>query len=155
MICGIDPGKTGAIVFFDLKSKFFSFHKIPLTNDEVDFKKVYSILKLYDCPIYLERAIPFAMGSKGAFNYGRDFSKLEIAILLVKHSVTYVEPAKWAKVIHEGIMKDMKPKAKSIIALKRLLPKFLDKIPKNRNGKYHDGIVDALLIAYYGNLKNQ
>ena len=63
--------------------------------------------------------------------------------------MTYLEPSKWAKVMHEGISKDLKPKAKSTIAVERLFKKFHGSLPRNKNGKIHEGVMDALLIAGY------
>lgn len=152
MILAIDPGQAGAIVF--LESAKMNFHLMPLKNDgtkDIDFKAVRDILEKYPgARVLLERAHPGAMGVTGAFNYGRGFAALEIAIALSGLPVTYIEPAKWCKVMHEGIEKDLKPKAKSVIAVQRLFPALLDQIPKNKNGKMHEGVMDALLIAGYG-----
>jgi hypothetical protein len=75
---------------------------------------------------------------------------LEIAVRQSGVPVVYVEPQKWTKVMHQGVSNDLKPKAKSLIALERLCPKIYPKVPTNKNGKLHDGVVDATLIASYG-----
>jgi hypothetical protein len=151
-VVAIDPGQTGAIVFYN--GKDFQFFYMPLKDKktkDVDFLELRRILKKFpDVHVYLERAAPHAMGSKHAFNYGRGFATIEIAVMICRNPVTYVEPAKWSKKIHEGISQDLKPKAKSVIAVRRLLPKLFGKIPKSKTGKLHEGIVDALLIAEYG-----
>lgn len=152
-IIGIDPGHQGAIVFFD--GSTLEFFKMPLIVEgkkkEVDFNEVRKVLKKYpDVHILLERAYGGQMGSTGAFNYGRDFAKLEIAIMSCKNPVTYIEPSKWTKKMHEGISADLKPKVKSVRAIQRLLPKIVNKVPKNKNGKMHEGVLDGLLIAEYG-----
>ncbi len=46
--------------------------------------------------------------------------------------------------------KDLLPKAKSLIAVKRLFPKLVKQLPRDRKGNLLDGPVDALLIAGYG-----
>jgi hypothetical protein len=156
-VCAIDPGLAGAVVIFD--GKKFKSWPMPVTsngkNNEVEFDGVHELL--WDISgyhpgihVYLERAMPMAMGAKHAFNYGRGFAALEIALRLLRMPTTYVEPGKWAKVMHEGISADLKPKAKSLIAVKRLFPKLVESLPKNRNGKLLDGPIDALLIASYG-----
>ena len=125
---------------------------MPLKTDgtkDVDFEKVRALINRHAARVFLERAHAGAMGTTGAFNYGRSFAALEIAVLLAGHPVTYLEPSKWAKVMHEGISKDLKPKAKSTIAIERLFKKFHDQIPKNKNGKMHEGVMDALLMAGY------
>lgn len=156
-VIGIDPGLTGAIVVFDGHN--FEAHNMPLVvngkDRRVSFDGVHEVI--YDAVegvpgthIFLERAMPMAMGAKHAFNYGRDFAALEIAIELIETPVIYVEPGKWSKVMHQGVDSRLKPKAKSLVALKRLYPKLYGQVPTNRNGKLHEGIVDALLIAGYG-----
>jgi hypothetical protein len=158
-ILGIDPGQSGAFVFLDNGIPVWS-RLMPLTtNKDIDFKEVRRIIAAADrenCDhIILERAKPLAMGAKHAFNYGRGFAALELAIALDTIPVTYVEPEKWGKVIHEGISADLKPKAKSRIAFERLFKRHLGFVPKSKvtakgGGKYHEGILEALLIAAYG-----
>jgi hypothetical protein len=151
-VIAIDPGQSGAIVWYN--GDEFLLFKMPLKDKvekEIDFYAVRKILKMYPgVHVFLERAAPHAMGSKHAFNYGRGFAALEIAIMTSKNPVTYIEPSKWCKVMHAGISSDLKPKIKSNKAIERLLPKIAKKIPKNKNGKMHDGFVDAILIAEYG-----
>lgn len=154
-VLGIDPGLTGAIVLLE-KDKF-RFWEMPLKNKiEIDFVAVRRIFQMVDdkvklhIHVFLERAVSFGMGTKGAFNYGRGFATLEIALIDLDLPYTLVEPGKWTKVMHAGIEADLKPKAKSVIAVERLFPKFAKEIPRNRNGKFHEGIMDALLIGGYG-----
>lgn len=152
MILGIDPGKKGAFVLIDVIAGA-TWLTMPLKEDDrVDFQKVWDWLELIpkSTPVYLERAIPFALGVKHAFNYGKDFAAIELALYLSKLPVTYIEPAKWAKVMHAGINADLKPKAKSIIAFERLFPHLREIVPKDKKGVYHDGIVEGILIAGYG-----
>lgn len=154
---GIDPGFSGAFVLTD-GDRFVKIWPMPLVvngaDRMIDFDGVHELLdemlKAYRFHIFLERAIPMAMGSKGAFNYGRGFAALEIAIELHKIPVTYVEPAKWAKYMHEGLSTDLRPKAKSMMAVKRLYPKLVSVLPTNTKGALQDGPIDALLIAGYG-----
>lgn len=123
-------------------------------NGDIDYQnfKVTLLNTLQPCKthIYLERAMPMAMGAKHAFNYGRGFAAIEIAIQELKIPVTYIEPRKWQKEMFQGIDSRLKPKEQSLIAVERLFPQYLDSIPKRPKGKYHDGAVDALLIAEYG-----
>lgn len=154
---GIDPGISGAFVLTD-GSGFLKAWPMPLvvngTDRTIDFDGVHELLtdlrEDFSFHIFLERAIPMAMGSKGAFNYGRGFAALEIAIQLIGIPVTYVEPAKWAKYMHEGLSTDLRPKAKSMMAAKRLYPKLVRVLPTNTKGVLQDGPIDALLIAGYG-----
>jgi hypothetical protein len=125
--------------------------KVGGKHKEVDFDAVRELLGNPNIThIFLERAMALAMGSSHAFNYGRNFGFLEIAIKLSGLPVTYVLPKEWMKIMHEGISDDLKPKAKSLVALERLFPKLKDQLPKKPKGGMHDGFVDALLIAGYG-----
>lgn len=155
-IIGIDPGKEGAFVVLR-NGEMTASMKMPLNQDrEVDFDAVADFLGGYaDHPthVYLERAVPMAMGSKHAFNYGRDFAKLEVALHVKNIPTTYVEPNKWSKVMTEGISKELKAKIRSRLAVERLFPKEAKTIPTNKNGKMDEGIMEALLIAGYGQRK--
>lgn len=148
-ILGIDPGLTGGFIL--LENKTMVFAPMPLKNKEVFYFDVCELITSFAPEhIILERAMPLAMGARHAFNYGRGFAALEIAISISGLPVTYVEPQKWTKTMHEGISSDLKPKAKSLIAVERLFPQFLGMIPKSKTGKLHEGAVDALLIAAWG-----
>lgn len=153
---GIDPGNKGAIVC--LRGSRFQFWEMPLTDENVvDFDLVNDIVHQIheDGPAhaFLERAVSFGMGTKGAFTYGRSFQALLIGLTLGDGiPLTYIEPAKWTKEMHEGIEKDLKAKAKSIIAVKRLFPKLAAQIPVIK-GKMHEGVMDGLLIAAYAKRK--
>ncbi len=158
-VVGIDPGIHGAIVMTDGR-KLFKYWKLPIKIDGkekyVHFEEVNQIFQLivrYQRPhVYLERAIPFALGSKSAFTYGRGFEALLIALRVNQIPFTLVEPGRWTKEMHEGISADFKPKKKSSIAVERLYPHLVALLPKEaKNGKkLADGPVDALLIAGYG-----
>lgn len=151
IVLGIDPGLSGALVW--LSKNGLTFAPMPLNEEgRICYESIKEVIE--NSPpdhIYIERAVAFGMGVTGAFNYGQDFNAIKIGVGLTKIPFTLVEPGKWAKVMHQGIDKDMKPKAKSIVAVKRLYPQLLKDIPKGpRSGKFDEGIVDALLIAGYG-----
>jgi hypothetical protein len=156
MIIGIDPGQQGyfAKLWHDGSA---DFSPMPLKGDEskdIDFETVKGILSVPGkVQVILERAMPMAMGSKHAFNYGRGFAAIEIAIKESGHPVLYVEPAKWMKELFDGIDSRLRPKAQALIAAERLLPSLFEKLPRKKTGKPHEGAVDALLIAEYGRRK--
>jgi hypothetical protein len=156
-VLGIDPGLEGAFVLYD--GKDFGSFKMPVRKigkgTEIVFDEVHALLHAIleangPVHVFLERAVSFGMGSTGAFNYGRGFAALEIALQLLEFPVTYVEPHKWTKEMHAGISKDLKPKAKSLVAIERLFPKLVKALPRNTKGRLLEGPVDALLIAGYG-----
>lgn len=158
MVMGIDPGINGAFVLTDGTKKFVH-HAMPIVVNGkeklIDFKAVYELLKKIEkshglVHVFLERAVPMAMGSKGAFTYGRGFEALMIGVSWVGFPFTLVEPGRWAKEMHEGISGDLKPKAKSLLAVKRLYPSLVRFLPTRPKGGLHDGPIDALLIAGFG-----
>lgn len=159
-VLGVDPGINGAIVLTD--GKKLKTWPIPLKeegkNKFVDFDAFHSILhdqvleKHGPIHVFVERAVPFALGTSSAFTYGRNFEALLIAIRLLSFPMSLVEASKWTKEMHEGISADFKPKKKSLIAIGRLYPHLVGSMPKDtKTGKkLKDGPVDALLIAGYG-----
>ena len=155
---GIDPGQQGAVVALDSVGSLW-YWRIPLTvSKDLDHFALRGILaqakalKHTSEPIhvYLERAMALAMGSSSALSYGRHFASIELAVTYEELPVTYVLPKEWNKVMFEGTSADLKPKVRAVIAVERLFPMLIDRIPKNKNGKLHEGIVDALLLAGYG-----
>jgi len=146
---GIDPGNKGAFVV--LCGNKVDAVAMPLENGEISYPLIIETLeKLAPDLIFLERAVAFGMGTKGAFTYGRGFAAVEIAIQVCKIPVTYVEPGKWAKEIFQGVDSRLKPKERGKIALQRLFPKLLSTLPADKKGNIHEGVRDALMIAEYG-----
>lgn len=151
LIVGIDPGQTGAIVFAN--DRIFQPYRMPVMEDgSIDFIALVRIFKKHSKieHVYLERAVAFRMGVTSAFNYGRGFAALEHCIQAYRYPVAYVMPRTWTKKMHSGIKASLDPKEKSAIAIKRLYPHWVKMIPTNRNGKMHEGMMDAALIAGYG-----
>ena len=151
LVLGIDPGLSGAFVWFSPNG--ITYEPMPLNAEKrVDFVQAQALIQKFPLDhVFIERAMPMAMGAKHAFNYGQDFKSLLLALELSFVSFTLIEPSKWTKVIHAGVSADLKPKAKSLVAAKRLVPKFLNELPKGKvSGKIDEGGLDALLIAYYG-----
>lgn len=150
---GIDPGKKGAIVI--LNGEDFHYFKMPLDkNNDVDFHRVLEILNWHDDAfVTLERAVAFGMGVTSAFNYGRDFKTIQIVIDFMDMKSILVMPKQWTDVMLKGIKRTEDKKLNNSKAAKKLFPKIFKQLPRNRNGKLLDGVVDALLIAEYGRRK--
>lgn len=173
-IVGIDPGLEGAILISNCVDEIRIFSmpvkkKIKIkkgsrgkrnsrqkktVSRRVDFFELLKLVGSFpvNSKVYLERAMPLAMGSKHAFNYGRDFEKVVIALQLAELDVTQVEPRVWTAEMHRGLNCDLKPKARSLLAVEALPHPLVSKLPRNRKGALLEGPVDALLIAWYGHL---
>lgn len=154
---GCDPGKNGAIIGLTEEGRIEIMSPLFFLEDgSVDYKRTKQFFTSLrdsetDPRVFLERAMPMAMGAKHAFTYGRDFGALEIAIQESGLPLTYVEPSKWPKSVCEGIDKDLKPKVRSVMAARKLFPEEIAKIPVSPKAKnIHEGYVDALLIAEWG-----
>jgi hypothetical protein len=151
LVLGIDPGQKGALVW--LSENGFTYELMPLDPDgRTDMFALMEMIATNPCNIiYVERAKAFQMGVSGAFNYGRDFQSIIAAIKLCGVSFILIDPHVWTKVLHADLDKRLKPKEKSLLALDRYFPKLKQNVPKGpRSGKYHEGVVDALLIAEFG-----
>ncbi len=157
MIVGIDPGKSGAIVELTHDGRIFAHHLFPF--DEGGMILYPALKELFNGiashisggKVFLERALPMAMGAKHAFNYGRDFQSIMIALSECNLPFELVEPSKWTKVICAGIDTNLKAKARSALALRQLMPSEVHKIPVSPKAKnMHDGVLEAALIAEYG-----
>jgi hypothetical protein len=153
-ILSIDPGYNGYLCL--LAGSGADFFPMPIIEigkiKEINFASIQATLQSFKMldggHVFLERAMPMAMGAKHAFNYGRGFAALEIAIKLSGLPVTYVEPRTWQKIMFAGVDQKLKPKEQALVAVERLATGF--NIPKNSKGRFHDGAVDALLIGLYG-----
>jgi hypothetical protein len=155
-VLGVDPGLKGAFLLTE-GSYIRSQMPMPIVTDgkdqSVDFKVVSQFLGAagkHKPHVFLERPVSFGMGTKGAFTYGRGFEAIVIALQVNAMPFTLVEPSRWAKEMHEGTSASLKPKVRSLIAARRLFPGLIEQLPKRAKGGYHDGFVDALLIAGYG-----
>jgi len=154
---GIDPGGRGAIsVLTDVVgvSLTEASYLYPFAGNTLDiqvlrelFQQLCQYEAKYYCCIEDVHAFPWDTPKTG-FGLGRNFGILETLISELGIPVTYVSPAKWQKVMWEGVPKQDKPKNTSLIAAKRLFPKN-DFLPSPRHKVPHDGIVDSLLIAAY------
>lgn len=161
VVLGVDPGLTGYFCLTDGEG-LCEFFAMPIEackkRKRVSFAGLGRLLgelverrRDPELRVFVEMAKPLAMGSKFAFNYGRDFETLLIALRTQGYPAPLlVQPSDWAREMHEGVEKDLKAKAKSQAAVKKLDPRLVRKIPTRPKGAFHDGAVDALLIALYG-----
>lgn len=149
MIIGIDPGKTGGVVFLDLEGNVKEVIFGTALQDLVP-----SIQIRTPSFAYVEKAQ--AMPKNGAvsmFNYGQGFGEILGVLYALKVPFELVPPAKWSKVMLAGIPTSLEGKKRNALAATRLYPGF-DLRASVRCKKPHEGLVDALLIAEYGRRTN-
>lgn len=178
-IIGIDPGKKGAIVVlrdgeithsYELPLVEFDFYvaskKKSINRTKVDCLRVFEIIDQHEFDeIWVEDLVNVeAGGGWNAFNMGRGVGRIEGALEASGLELNYIRPGDWTRVIwrkdeivwEKKINKKGKEfnskntKATSLNAYKRLFKDQMDKVIWGRKKKAHDGIVDAALIAFYG-----
>lgn len=145
----IDPGKNGAIVALDYDLNRGHYLKLSYDkNGVIEYEMVIKLLNEYQPKrIYLEKVQGRGgWGASQTFNFGSYFGQLKLILSQVNHPHQLVTPLTWQRVIHDGIDKTLKPKERSLVAFKNLLPTVSVDFGKR---KPHDGIMDALLILVW------
>lgn len=145
---GIDPGKGGGLALLpeDLRTAV-SLPMPASIHDTINWLELNTTTKTM---IIIEKAQAMPKnGAVGMFNYGMGFGELLGAIAALKRPIHVVGPTIWTKMMHSGLPKELKPKEKSLRALRNIFPE-VDLLATKRSKKPHEGIVDAYLLALYG-----
>jgi len=169
IIIGLDPGKTGAISILK-DGELIETYRMQSIEKQIDFQDFIrftdSIQEKFsdqDIVAYLEKVSPIRGSSASStFNFGKAYGIKKL--FASRYRFKEVKPNQWQKIAWDGITRIAKTekgkmktdtKAMSLVAAKRLFPKW-DFRNIGVTGKplttYHDGEVDAALIAYYGYL---
>lgn len=160
---GIDPGKSGGICLINEAGDLYTF-KIPMIGKLVDLHEMAVIIRncaaLKNHMFCLEDVSSIPGASAGSnFAFGENKGHIEGLLVGMGASYQKVAPKAWQKVCWEGVPlmkkscgKKNDTKAMSLVAAKRLFPgeSFL---ASARSSVPHDGLVDAALIAKYGQIK--
>lgn len=155
LVCGIDPGKRGAIALIATGPSYPGNIRVALTpmplkrRGGVDGKGVRELIERYRFDaIYIEEVGGFTGDSAGsAFTFGRNFGVVEGVCDALMKPCSLVKPRIWQCAVH--ILEDhgINAKERSLSAVRRLYP-FVNLIA-DRGRVPHDGFIDALLIAHY------
>jgi crossover junction endodeoxyribonuclease RuvC len=152
LFAGIDPGKTGALSLVDNRGCIVDMCVMPLTPDGPDCREIKRILLGWSrlatdgFHVALEKGQTMPkQGGVSVFNYGHGCGILYGILSALELPFTFVRPAVWTKVMHQGT-DDGEAKARSLVAACRLWP-IQTWLPTDRCKKPHDGLVDATLIA--------
>jgi hypothetical protein len=151
---GIDPGRHGALALVDSEAKIVEMRIMPVFADRVDpkglFNLIQSLTKDKDVLVTLEK--PIAMprqSSVSTLSTGINFAYCEMALASLGLAYELVPPKKWQTEMHSGIDGRIDPKVRSALKCQRLFG--LDQFMRTeRSKKPHDGLVDAVLIAIFG-----
>tara|TARA_R110000803_G_scaffold210835_1_gene284171 strand:+ start:41068 stop:41580 length:513 start_codon:yes stop_codon:yes gene_type:complete len=164
-ILGIDPGSDGGLCILEdgviIKTMSTPNFKDCNGNKIIDTYKVGDFISENEVDhIFIEdvHAI-YGISAKNTFNFGRNVGMIEGLILAFGYELNKVKPKVWQlkpwrsvpMIKDENGKKDNK--IRSLLALKKLFPNISEEILLRtpRCKKPHDGIVDSILIAYYGN----
>ena len=154
-ILGIDPGLSGALVFYN-SSGDATYYKMPLRGKSVDVKEIYNICKNEKPDFALVEKQFILKWQKGNMttigNYHRIFAALEFAD--VKYKI--VTARSWQKALGidkerdgEKLSKAEQTKKEKALHIQKALDLGFNVPRKSSHVKspYHDGIADAYLIA--------
>lgn len=154
IIVGIDPGKEGGIVGIDDDKRIMFLEVMP--QEIIEVYHLFQSLKKKNhiIMVYLEKAQAFPQnGSVAMFNYGKHCGELEGVLTVLGLPYELVPPQAWTRRIHFEHKKysEKSSKEKSKEAVVKLFPGIKLTDPnKPKATKYHEGIIDALLIAEDG-----
>lgn len=148
IVIGVDPGSKGAIVVYRKSGSGTEW--LEDIYRDVTGKKLYlAIINWGPSHVFIEKAQSMPkQGIASAFTYGTGYGGLIAAADIAEVPYTLISPRIWSAKMHLGCDGDT-PKEKSAQAFLRQFQKWADQL-MNRNGKLHDGAVDAALIATYG-----
>lgn len=152
-ICGIDPGLSGAIAFYEPNSGELQVFDMPTHTKTVSGKDrrvidIYGLGRIIDslahdislAVVEQVNAMP-KQGVSSSFNFGFAAGCAQMAIAALNIPLRTVRPATWKKEMHLQADKNASRQEAS-----RLMPKHAGLWPLVK----HDGRAEASLLAYYG-----
>ena len=148
-VCAIDPGKRGAIVILDYDSENAYFERLKYNKDGIlitDFSKFKG---------KIDRIIVEKIHGRGGwhasavFKMGYYFGQLVHS--LKDYPVEFVPPKVWTSEVHKKVVKVKGRNG----AKEKSLRAYNLYFPHNPIKKYHDGVIDALLICVHEKIKNK
>ena len=154
---GIDPGKDGALFLIKESGgiEAFVFPKIGL---DIDLHRLWQIFQTVpdNTKVCLEAVHSiFGTGAKSNFEFGGTYFMLQGMVVARGLPMKLVRPKEWQKLMHLGIPIVKKKgknttdtKAMSLHSFKLHFPN-VNATATPRATKFHSGIVDAGLIAWY------
>ena len=144
VICGIDPGITGAVAFYFTEAPGrIAVDDVPVAGGEINAPELAHLIRIHR-PTFAVIERVSAMPGNGAvsmFNFGRSYGDVRGVVGAMGVPLHFVTPAKWKK--HFGLSSD---KEQSRLRAIRMFPTVADRFKL----KKHDGRAEAALIALYG-----
>ena len=149
IICGIDPGKTGAIARINTTNKIVTIYDMPLNTqgDFIDCKAIFSLFQGAD-EIWIERVHARRTDGRSSLaGFMTMYGGLRATAKLSSIPTKLILPQKWKKVL--GLLGTNK-KASNFLAAE-LYPQIAEKVKRVKD---HNR-AEAVLIAHYGMLYNE
>jgi crossover junction endodeoxyribonuclease RuvC len=148
IICGIDPGASGAVVVYSTEHDEFCYTLMPTMEvgkaTRVNGSAVAGFLKQFQITaVFLEKvgSMP-KQGVTSVFNFGHSTGVVDGVCSALGLPITLVTPQAWKK--HAGLIGTEKDASRSRCV--QLYPSVVDLHKKGKG----QAIADALLIAKYG-----
>lgn len=176
---GIDIGVNGGIAIIE-NGKLTFTSTIPKIKNRVDVLHLSRLIKSFRLRIGIQKDLKdiyvviedlhsiFGTGAKSNFQFGWINGIIEAILVSNEYTFEKVMPRKWQEVCWQGIRPilintgkkkkngevkyKVDTKGTSLLACQRLFPNA-DLTISDRSKKAHDGIVDSILLSYYGYLK--
>jgi len=142
MICGIDPGKTGAIALLYPEPYFLEIHDMPILGKEINGAAIANLFEEFTpTHVYIESINSFGMGRQSAFMFGQGYGVIKGVLSTLHIPYTAITPTKWKSHFHLSRDKD----ASRAIAT-RLFPAKADLFLRKKDSDR----AEAALMALYG-----
>lgn len=162
-IIGIDPGLDGGIAVLMQDYAGIEARVVAMPIVDLGKKRRYDMAKIRNLiyqahptqvAIEKQQAMP-RQGGCSMFSLGEGFGILSGIVAGLGFALLHVPPKIWQADAHRGISGD-NTKAKSIVAAQQLFPD-VNLLATERCTKPHDGMADALMIAWWAlrNLKGE
>jgi len=152
-VLGVDPGLNGGMVLINDRKEIINQTTFSRTDGSLNCNLISDWFKdKFIDHVYLEKvhALP-QVGAGSSFKFGLVFGQIMAILSLSGLGYTLVTPRRWQTII-EGNLKHLKPKERALLTAQKIFDGY-DLRKSSRSRVWHDGLVDASLIALYG-LKN-
>ena len=160
-IAAIDPGKRGAFVVVNTETTAAYAEKLTYDDDGLMTTRIGKRFRMVDYILCEKIRGRGGWGANSTFAMGYYFGQVVHEIVHSQRPFEFVLPEAWTGIIHRDvdlIKGDNGAKAKSLRAYHMYFPH--DPVGQSKGktgmakGGYHDGIIDALLIATHVLLKD-
>ena len=152
VIAGIDTGKRGAIVVVDTESTWAWSEKLAYDKNKLIKNRIGNRFASVD-RIVIERIKGRGgWSAKTIFGMGFYYGQIMREIAGTGRPFGFVQPEVWTRLIHRDVLIKGTAKQKTLAAYHMFFPHDPIGITKAAGARpegYHDGLIDALMIACY------